>query len=93
MWKPVFKKALILPAAPDEVSKGGIVIAPQAQRDKNIGTVVAVSDDITNDPEINIKEGDEVVFRLGGDTQTEEIDGVEHKVVSIYNIYLYRDNA
>lgn len=64
--EPLDDRLVIRPAAPDEMSKGGIVIPAAAQEKQSRGTVVAVGPGRLLDGgergEMQIKEGDVVLY-------------------------------
>lgn len=53
---PFLGRVLILPADPEDVTKGGIIIPENAKKKPDLGTVVAVSSECEH-----VKPGDQVI--------------------------------
>ena len=90
MIKPVGHRVLVKPEIVEEVSKGGIILAPTArdaeQRGVMTGEVVAVGPqawDGFSDGKPWAEVGDRVVFeRYGGLAVTDEEDGLEYRIMN-----------
>jgi chaperonin GroES len=76
--QPLHDRIIVKPLPPEEVSKGGIILAPKAQETPQEGTVIAAGPGITNDKgelvPLSVKAGDRVIFGKYSGSET-EIDG------------------
>lgn len=77
--KPLADRVLILPTAAEEVTMGGIIIPDTAKEKPLRGTVKAVGNG-TNDEEMVLKEGDQVLYgKYAG--QEIQVDGVDYLIM------------
>ena len=77
--KPLADRVLILPTAAEEVTMGGIIIPDTAKEKPLRGTVKAVGNG-TNDEEMVLKEGDQVLYGKYAGTEL-ELEGEKHLIM------------
>lgn len=77
--KPLADRVLILPAAAEEKSVGGIIIPDTAKEKPLKGEVVAVGNG-TKDEEMVVKAKDQVLFGKYAGTEL-ELDGVKYLIM------------
>lgn len=82
--KPLGDKVLVLPETGEETTAGGIVLPDSAQERPQEGKVVAVGPgrvlDSGEKAEINVKEGDTVIYSKYGGTEI-KVDGKEYLIL------------
>ena len=77
--KPLADRVLILPAAAEEKTIGGIIIPDTAKEKPLKGTVVAVGNG-TKDEEMVLKTGDQVLYGKYAGTEV-EIEGTKYLIM------------
>lgn len=82
--KPLGDKVLVLPETGEETTAGGIVLPDSAQERPQQGKVVAVGPgrvlDSGEKAEINVKEGDTVIYSKYGGTEI-KLEGKEYLIL------------
>lgn len=82
--KPLGDKVLVLPETGEETTAGGIVLPDSAQERPQEGKVVAVGPgrvlDSGEKAEINVKEGDTVIYSKYGGTEI-KVEGKEYLIL------------
>ena len=76
--KPLADRVLVLPA-PAEEKVGGIIIPDTAKEKPQHGTIVAAGNG-TKDEEMNLKEGDEILYGKYSGTEL-EIEGTKYLIM------------
>ena len=81
---PIHDRIVVLRAAGDDKTKGGLIIPDNAKEKPVRGTVISIGqgkrDDVGERIPLDVKEGDEVLFGKYAGTDI-EIDGVKHIVL------------
>lgn len=74
--KPLGERVVIKKVEKENVTASGIVLPDTAKEESNLAEVVAISQDLLNDKEINVelKEGDKVIYSKYAGNEV-EIDG------------------
>jgi chaperonin GroES len=74
--KPIGKRVAIKVKEPDEVTKGGIVLADNAKEPQQEGTVTGVGSDVEE-----VKVGDSVIFSFGAGLNVTTQEGEEYLIL------------
>jgi len=87
---PLHDRVLVRPAAPEETTKGGIIIPDTAKEKPQEGTIVAVGNGKLNDKgelsPLTVKAGDKVLYGKYGGTEL-TVDGEELLIMRESDIY------
>jgi chaperonin GroES len=93
--KPLGDKVLVQPNNGNETTAGGIVLPDTAKERPQEGKVVAVGPGRTLDSgekvQINVKEGDVVVYSKYGGTEI-KLDGVEYLILDESSLLAVKEN-
>ncbi len=83
--QPLADRVIVLPAAAETVSKGGIIIPETAKEKPQKGTIVAAGPGKKDEP-VTVKVGDNVLYGKYAGTEI-SVDGIEYLIMRESDIF------